>query len=92
MAGIEPATSWFLVGFVHHCATTGTPNVRFLTHGSRLGIETCILVDPSQVLNLLNPSGNSMLPIFKKSKARPMERVNSLGLTVGEIISPLTED
>ena len=24
-AGIEPATSWFLVGFVNHCATTGTP-------------------------------------------------------------------
>ena len=22
---IEPATSWFLVGFVNHCATTGTP-------------------------------------------------------------------
>ena len=24
-AGIEPETSWFLVGFVNHCATTGTP-------------------------------------------------------------------
>ena len=24
-AGTEPATSWFLVGFVSHCATTGTP-------------------------------------------------------------------
>ena len=24
-AGIEPATSWFLVGFVNDCATTGTP-------------------------------------------------------------------
>ena len=23
--GIEPATSWFLVGFVNHCTTTGTP-------------------------------------------------------------------
>ena len=23
--GIEPATSWFLVGFVNHCATMGTP-------------------------------------------------------------------
>ena len=26
-AGIEPATSWFLVGFVNHCATTGTPKI-----------------------------------------------------------------
>ena len=23
--GMEPATSWFLVRFVNHCATTGTP-------------------------------------------------------------------
>ena len=28
--GIEPATSWFLVGFVNHCATTGTPYFFFL--------------------------------------------------------------
>ena len=28
-AGIEPATSWFLVGFVNHCAKTGTPEKRF---------------------------------------------------------------
>ena len=26
--GTEPATSWFLVGFVNHCATTGTPTYR----------------------------------------------------------------
>jgi len=25
-AGTEPTTSWFLVGFVNHCATTGTPS------------------------------------------------------------------
>ena len=24
-SGIEPATSWFLVGFINYCATTGTP-------------------------------------------------------------------
>ena len=28
-AGTEPATSWFLVGFVNHCATTGIPRVFF---------------------------------------------------------------
>src|SRR5512137_2236721 len=28
-AGTEPATSWFLVGFVNHCATTGTPTLQF---------------------------------------------------------------
>jgi len=27
--GIEPATSWFLVGFVNHGATTGTPRRLF---------------------------------------------------------------
>ena len=25
--GTEPVTSWFLVGFVNHCATTGTPHI-----------------------------------------------------------------
>jgi len=30
-AGTKPATSWFLVGFVNHCATTGTPHVSFLS-------------------------------------------------------------
>ena len=29
MPGIEPATSWFLVGFVNHCATMGTPSGTF---------------------------------------------------------------
>ena len=29
--GIEPATSWFLVGFVNHWATTGTPTDLFLS-------------------------------------------------------------
>ena len=24
--GIEPATLWFLFGFINHCTTTGTPN------------------------------------------------------------------
>ena len=28
-AGTEPATSWFLVGFVNHFATTGTPQTSF---------------------------------------------------------------
>ena len=27
--GIEPATSWFLVGFINHWATTGTPTITF---------------------------------------------------------------
>ena len=28
-AGIEPSTSWFLVGFVNHCTMTGTPTFQF---------------------------------------------------------------
>jgi len=31
-SGIKPATSWFLVGFVNHCATTGTPPFHLLNH------------------------------------------------------------
>ena len=30
--GIKPASSWILVGFVNHWATTGNPVVRFLIH------------------------------------------------------------
>ena len=30
-AGIESTTSWFLVGFVNHCTTMGTPVSLFLT-------------------------------------------------------------
>ena len=30
--GIEPATSWMLVGFVNHCATTGTPIKLFFSN------------------------------------------------------------
>jgi len=26
-SAIEPAASWFLVGFVNHCATMGTPRL-----------------------------------------------------------------
>ena len=29
--GIEPTIPWFLVGFVNHCATTGTPLISFLS-------------------------------------------------------------
>ena len=28
--GIEPTTSWFLVGFINHCTKTGTPDIYFL--------------------------------------------------------------
>jgi len=33
--GIKPATSWFLVRFFNHCATTGTPrNINILIQGT----------------------------------------------------------
>ena len=34
--GTEPATSWFLVGFVNHCATTGTPSMAIFLSSSFL--------------------------------------------------------
>ena len=38
-AGIEPATLWFLVGFVNHCATTGSPNILFCNRKSRIFVK-----------------------------------------------------
>ena len=37
--GIEPATSWFLVGFVNHCATTGTSQRAFYWHACHVGAQ-----------------------------------------------------
>ena len=37
--GIKPATLWFLVGFVNHCAITGTPVMLFVLIGM------CVCVD-----------------------------------------------
>ena len=40
--GTEPATSWFLVRFVHHCATTGTPR-RYLNYASlTYSLKICV--------------------------------------------------
>ena len=36
--GIEPATPWFLVGFVNHCATTRTPGKFFKRKRSDRGV------------------------------------------------------
>ena len=40
---MEPATSWFLVGFVNHCATTGTPGKYFIErrHLPLFSKQTC---------------------------------------------------
>ena len=35
--GIEPATSWFLVGFINYCTTTGTPqSLEYRDDGSKV--------------------------------------------------------
>ena len=34
--GIKPATSWFLVGFVNHCATTGTPEILIVRKNGKI--------------------------------------------------------
>ena len=39
---MEPATSWFLVGFVNHCATTGTPTYIFFLRNDCLSVKTCL--------------------------------------------------
>ena len=36
----EPTTSWFLVGFVNHCATTGTPKDKTFT----FRMDCCIVI------------------------------------------------
>ena len=50
--GIEPATSWFLVGFVNHCATTGTPRLFFAFYTSD-NIIDIFFVFFSSLLNIL---------------------------------------
>ena len=50
-AGIEPSTSWFLVGFVNHCATTGTPpEVRFCRWYGKLTLRPCGHWGPPSIL------------------------------------------
>ena len=47
--GIEPATSWFLVGFVNHCATMGTPLLSFKV--SPPGGGMCVGISPFEWLD-----------------------------------------
>ena len=49
-AGIEPSTSWFLVGFVNPCATTGTPHLCSLFEV--LMKLACLTLLPSNSVNL----------------------------------------
>ena len=67
---IEPATSWFLVRFANHCATTGTPSRREI-NGSNI-IYAFVLL-PSMVIVLtakyewLFPSEYKLLSHFPHS-------------------------
>ena len=38
--GIEPTTSWLLVGFINHWATTGTPSIKLLKWEKKLTLDT----------------------------------------------------
>ena len=46
--GIEPATSWFLLRFVNHCAMTGTPHCIFKSSSSILTRHTRTLLNRDQ--------------------------------------------
>ena len=50
-AGIEPETSWFLVGFTNHCATTGTPPIIFSNH-STMKLEIIYNWKSSKITNM----------------------------------------
>ena len=38
---MEPAISWFLVGFFNHCATTGIPYINFLKNLHTIFLNGC---------------------------------------------------
>ena len=40
--GIKPATSWFLVGFINHCATMGTPCNSYFFWTSSLSFHSAV--------------------------------------------------
>ena len=48
-AGTEPETSWFLVGFVNHCALTGTPICYFLNVISGVPLVTQQVMKPTSI-------------------------------------------
>ena len=55
--GMEPATLWFLVGFVNHWATTGTPeNFKLYVRGSHLWPVSFLVESPSSDQRLTNYS------------------------------------
>ena len=76
-AGTEPATSWFLVGFVNRCAMTGTPSPVFVIHlyvptpnVHKRPVDNKVLKSPERIL--LTPENNGgikyqllCIPIFK---------------------------
>ena len=59
--GTKPATSWFLVGFVNHCTTTGTPHPRFYAESNLISsdqINSLVVSTPlGQALRSLFPPG-----------------------------------
>ena len=52
-AGTEPATSWFLVGFVNHCATTRTPTLCLLI-GAFSPLTLKVIIDKYVFIAILN--------------------------------------
>ena len=54
-AGIEPATSWFLVRFINHCTTMGTPELIFHTG--------CLAFASAGVLRVSNCKGSRNAPL-----------------------------
>ena len=70
--GIEPATSWFLVGLVNHCATMGTPG--FLVY---LLILAQIALKEKQA-----PESSACLAIFRQFGNPPWVIPTHLALCV----------
>ena len=67
--GIEPSTLWFLVGFVNHCATTGTPEYRSFVSLGRFIPKYFILFDAmvNGIVSLISLS-DLLLLVYRKTR------------------------
>jgi len=81
--GIEPATSWFLVGFVNHCAMTGTLLFTFLTMFSEEHTFLILMKSILLIVFLLRfLLFCLMMKIFAKNQGIDIFPVFSLGFTL----------
>ena len=51
---MEPAASWFLVGFVNHGATTGTPCNSFILTANQITVTVLLISTKLKCVNIIS--------------------------------------